>query len=174
VLIFITGAPAAGKTTLAVPVARSLGLPLLAKDAVKESLHEELGSESPDRAWSRKLSDASYRVLLALLPTVPSAVLDLNLPPELAAEFAALDRLVVQVFCHCPQSEIERRLLERATSRHPAHADDVLLDELRSQGLRGGDPAPFDAPLLEVDTTVPVDVNAVVAWIRRQHPVTRA
>jgi hypothetical protein len=173
--VLVTGPPAAGKTSLAVPLARALGLPLLSKDAIKEALFDELPSPGPDeRNWSRSLSDASYRALLNLAEHVPAAVLDLNLPPEWAEQFEGLAVPLAQVFCRCERSELERRLVERATTRHPAHRDDILLDEVRAQGVRGIDPAALQAPLLEVDTTTAPDVEAVAAWARARLGLQKA
>jgi hypothetical protein len=164
-IVAITGPPAAGKTSLAVPLARALDLPLYTKDVIKEALFDELGT-SADPAWSRRLSDASYRVVINLLRGAPSAVIDLNLPREWAPEFVASGRRFVQIFCRCSQPELERRLLARATSRHPVHRDDAVLDDIRSQGVRGYDPAPLPGPLLEVETEATVDLVAVTAWVR--------
>lgn len=41
-LVLVTGAPGAGKTTLAGPLAAALGLPLIGKDVVKETLYDAL------------------------------------------------------------------------------------------------------------------------------------
>jgi predicted kinase len=164
--VLVTGPPASGKTSLAVPLARDLGLPALAKDTIKEVMHDGLPPSGSRAAWSRHLSDTSYALVLALVESVPAAVLDLNLPLEWASRFDELDRPLAQVFCRCPQEVLERRLLERATTRHPAHQDDVILDDVRSQGVRGTEPAPLNAPLLEVDTSAPVDIAMVAGRLR--------
>ena len=56
-IVLVNGAPASGKTTLSRRLAGDLGLPLLAKDAIKEVLYDTLGA--PDRARSRELGGAT-------------------------------------------------------------------------------------------------------------------
>jgi len=51
-LVYVSGAPGSGKTSLAVPLAAELGYALLAKDRIKETLHDALGAPQPNRAWS--------------------------------------------------------------------------------------------------------------------------
>src|SRR6266508_4058354 len=57
-LLLVTGAPSSGKTTLAVPLARHLGLPLITKDTIKEALFDTLGTG--DHTWSTRLGAASF------------------------------------------------------------------------------------------------------------------
>lgn len=38
-LVFVSGAPGAGKTSLAIPLAAELGFSLVCKDKIKETLH---------------------------------------------------------------------------------------------------------------------------------------
>ena len=62
-LVYVSGAPGSGKTSLAVPLAAELGYALLAKDRIKETLHDALGAPEPDRAWSRRLGGAAMELL---------------------------------------------------------------------------------------------------------------
>ena len=58
-LVYVSGSPGAGKTSLAAPLAAELGYALLTKDLIKETLHDALGAPEPGlaarRRWSRKL-----------------------------------------------------------------------------------------------------------------------
>jgi len=44
-LLVVTGMPSSGKTTVAEGLAGRLGLPLIAKDEIRESLYESVGAE---------------------------------------------------------------------------------------------------------------------------------
>lgn len=48
-VVYVSGAPGAGKSSLAVPLAAALGYALLTKDKIKETLHDALGPA----AWLR-------------------------------------------------------------------------------------------------------------------------
>ena len=62
--VVVSGPPASGKTTLARAVAPALGLPLIAKDTIKEALMAVL--PVPDVAASRVVGRASVAALLAV------------------------------------------------------------------------------------------------------------
>ena len=51
-LVYVSGSPGAGKTSLAAPLAAELGYALLTKDLIKETLHDALGAPEPELAWS--------------------------------------------------------------------------------------------------------------------------
>jgi glucokinase len=142
-LILVTGLPGTGKTTLARLMARRHGLPLIAKDTIKEPLLDLLASEPPGAAGadggalerSRLLSDASFAVVFALarelLSLGSSLILEGNFrkgehEAQLAGELqrAGLPQLpIAQVLCHLPEEERHARLLARRhePSRHPGH-----------------------------------------------------
>lgn len=165
-LLLVTGPPASGKTTLARPLAHHLGLPLLGKDTVKEALFDTLGTG--DRAWSRRLGAASYAVLLALARQLPAVALDANFNPTHGPALLEACERPVEVFCRCPAAEVERRFARRAPTRHPGHVDHVLDAELKAALDGGLGPLDLGGPVLQVDTSGPVDVAAVAAWVTRQ------
>jgi len=65
-LVYVSGAPGAGKTSLAGPLAAELGYALITKDTIKETLHDALGAPDADLAWSRRLGGAAMELLWRL------------------------------------------------------------------------------------------------------------
>lgn len=133
-LFLVTGLPASGKTTLARALARDLAVPLLTKDAIKESLLEVLGANDPPA--SRRLSDASFAALFALadlqLAAVGAVVLEGNFrvgehEPVLRALLGRHALSCTQVLCRVPEALRQTRLKARAAdpTRHPGHNDAV-------------------------------------------------
>jgi hypothetical protein len=165
-LVLVTGPPASGKTTLAKPLARQLGLPLLGKDTIKEALFDTLGTGG--RAWSRRLGAASYTVLLALAGELPATVLDANFYPDHGPGLLQACPRPIEVFCRCPAAEIERRFTRRAPARHPGHVDHILDAQLKAALDGGVGPLGLGGPVLEVNTSSPVDVTAVAGWVKQQ------
>ena len=165
-LVYVSGAPGAGKTSLAVPLAAALGYPLLAKDRIKETLHDALGAPEPDRAWSRRLGGAAMELLWALAADAPAVVIEANFRPYSHYERAKLSGLAaapVEVHCACPPELAAARYNARIT--HPVHVVTTLGVEAMAEWDR---PVGIGA-LVTVDTTGPVDVAAVAAAIRNCH-----
>ena len=64
-VLIVGGAPGTGKTTLARKLAPALGLPLIARDDLKESLFETLGWSTVE--WSQQLGRATYELVYLLI-----------------------------------------------------------------------------------------------------------
>ncbi|MCA1705298.1 MAG: hypothetical protein LC808_19385, partial [Actinobacteria bacterium] len=112
---------------------------------------------------------AAYQIMFRLVRDSHGAILAANLYPSHVAELNAASSDLLQIFCDCPPRLIQQRFHERAPSRHRGHLDDERGDSDIS--ALGGAPLPLDVPLLRVDTSAQVDVEAVARWVASQ--VTR-
>src|ERR1700722_3656996 len=169
-LVYVSGAPGAGKTSLAGPLAAELGYALITKDTIKETLHDALGAPDADLAWSRRLGGAAMELLWTLAARAPDVVIEANFRPYSDYERGRLLGLggrPVEVHCSCPAELASARYNARPT--HPVH----VIKSLPASAM-----AEYDRPvgvggLVMVDTTGPVDVTAVAARVRALHTAFR-
>lgn len=171
--VVVTGPPGSGKTQLARPLAAALGLPLLSKDTIKEALFDELGLG--DRLWSRRLGRASVTALYRLAADCPSAVIDSVFYRDVSVDdLLSLDKPLIEVHCEVSAEVAIDRFQQRAeTDRHPGHLDNRQpLDKLEQLVNEATAPLDLGGSLLIVDTTRPVDIDEVVAWIRTRPEAT--
>jgi predicted kinase len=139
-LVIILGTPSSGKTTLARHLAADLALPCLGKDEIKEALFDCVGLG--DRAWSRRLSDASFAVMMRLaqvqLSARVSVLVEGNWRPAHAAPWlgilAETGARAAQICCFADPGEIARRFAAR--SRHAGHLDAELAVEQAGSGVQ--------------------------------------
>jgi len=165
--VYVSGAPGAGKTSLAVPLATELGWALLTKDRIKETLHDAFGAPASDLAWSRRLGAAAMELMWALAADAPAVVIEANFRPYSEyerAKLAALAARPVEVYCDCPPEVAVERYDSRAT--HAVHV-------IKRLGLAAM--AEYDRPvgvgvLIRVDTTRPVDAAHVAKEVREHYP----
>ena len=165
--VIVSGPPGAGKSTLAIPLAQRLGLPLLCKDRIKETLHDRLPAHGGAADWSRSLGGASMELIWALAAVFPAAVLEANFRPDSAYErqrLASLPAPLVEVYCRCPLALAAERYNRRAqlADHHPTH----VLRHIGVEKLREFDHPVALGPVIETDTTAPVDVTAIAAQVR--------
>lgn len=168
--ILVNGVPASGKSRIAEAIAIRTGWPRLALDTVKNPFLEELGGG--DRAFNRTLGRASYKAIWSLMRDAPEGstfIIDawFGFQPRAVLvaylEMSGVDR-VAEIWCHAPGDVLAARYGARLDSRLPGHPGADYIPELvelsqRAEPLRIG-------PLYDLDTTLPADADALVAWLR--------
>ena len=167
-VVLVTGIPGAGKTTVSRALSKALTLPLLSKDAIKESLFDVLGVR--DREWSLQLGAAANNVLWSLLSQCPAgAIVDMWLDPirDVGLSQEGLAQADVQtayeIICDCPAELAVQRYAGRV--RHPGHLppDQATLQRIHDSSTLMT--ALGIGPTKRIDTTGPVDIAALVAWL---------
>ena len=162
-VVIVTGLPGTGKTTLGIRIAKQFSLPFINKDGIKELLFDTLGWE--DRAWSKKISQASYGLLYyfveAQLAAGRSLVVESNFDsgrdsPQFLRLREKYPYVPFQVLCVTQGEVLFQRFQQRGESgeRHPGHVDQATYEELRTTLLKGrAEPLDIGGSLVEVDTT---------------------
>jgi predicted kinase len=167
----LSGAPGVGKTTIARPLARALGMPLFAKDSIKERIHDVLADTGPvEIRWSRRLGAAAMEMLWLLAADAPECVLEANFWTGHEHQNDSLRALaeggkLVEVYCTAPKEEILRRFDARQArgERHAVHPGGTFDPE--DWQRKFGEPVGI-GQVLKVDTSTPVDVPRLAAEVR--------
>ena len=161
--VLVAGWPGSGKSTVAAALAAGLGLPLLAKDEIKEALMDGLGRPQTV-ADSQRLGKAAVLAMLRVARHCPGAVLDSTWYGYALPLARALPGPLAEVHCIVPRDLARARYLARATRRHAGH-----LDTARTEMELWGEPSrpPGLGPVVPVDTSGPVDTIRLAASLAR-------
>ncbi|MBM7789461.1 AAA family ATPase [Tenggerimyces flavus] len=169
-MILVNGVPGSGKSTLARPLARALGLPLFAKDVIKETWADFLAPDgrSP-REWSMLLGAAASETMWRLLAESPiGGIVDSPhteaMRPHVEAGLARSGiGHPLELWCDVPLELAAQRCDERQPTRHAIHASSAGTIPTTDS------PGPLAiGPVLRVDTSTTVDIERVAAWCREQ------
>jgi predicted kinase len=164
--VLANGLPAAGKSTIARPLARSLRLPLNSKDVIKDALLESFAVS--DRAGSIAVGRASIRIMYSLARDASAAVLDCNFERASArADLRMLDLSIYEIYCRCPLETVQQRFLDRQGNRHSRRRVPDVPAALREWASKYGDPVEV-GPLLFVDMSRAVAIEEIVQWVTEQ------
>lgn len=169
--VVVSGPPGSGKTTVARAIAPALGLPLIAKDTIKQALMTVL--PVPDIESSRIVGTASVAALLAVAAEKAGAVLESVCHRSRAlAALRCLPGNIVEVFCRCDPQIARQRYALRAGARDAGHFDaDRASEELWNDEV--AQPVAGGWPVLEIDTSGPVEVKSVIERICAAASLTR-
>jgi predicted kinase len=157
--VLVAGWPGSGKSTLAAALATELGLPLLSKDEIKETLMDGLGP--PETVTqSRRLGRAAVLAMLRVAARCPGAVLDSTWFGYALPLARSLPGRLAEVHCTVPRDLARARYQARSAGRHPGHLDadrtetELWGEPVRELGL---------GPVITVDTSGHVDIPGLVA-----------
>jgi predicted kinase len=176
-LVFVTGHPASGKSSLARVLAAELSWPLIEKDAIKERLFESVWTRVPESgaALGPATWELFYYILDVVMATASPAIAEGNFWPQSRPRLhALLDRHGYhprEVVLDASPDRLAARYLARQRNgeRHAGHA---TVHRAPVQFLEETVRAPYEAlqlgpEVLHVDTDDWAHVNtaAVAAWI---------
>jgi glucokinase len=170
--VLVNGLPASGKSTVARAISHARGWPLLTLDTIKEAFFAHLGTG--DREYNRKLGKGSYQAIFALTRDFPDGA---TVVVDAWFGFQPLDVLqdhlvragitqALEIWCHAPGEVLGERYRSRSEQRHSGHLGVSYVPELIELAKRAQPLGRF--PLFKVETTLPLDMPAVSAWLNTE------
>ena len=175
-VILVNGVPASGKSTVANALSAATGWPVLRLDTIKDPFLREL---SPvDRTFNRTLGRASYAAIFDILRDAPAgttAIIDAWFgfqPTQIMTQGLARAGVtdITELWCHAPPDITGARYAARIAERpagHPGadYAPELIALAAKAQPMGIG-------PVQGIDTTLPLDLQALLNWLNEPHQRT--
>ena len=175
-LLIVNGHPATGKTAVAQFLSRRLGLPLLSKDYVKETLGDHLGTASYQD--SIRLGRAAFETIFALaeasLRTGVSVVLESPIRADIEnSRIARLERefpcTATQIVLTADPAILSQRYRQRSreSPRHRCHFDEERFSQIDAMVVEPLKPLTVSGGTLTVDTSNWTELNydSILKWV---------
>lgn len=171
-LVMVNGVPASGKSSVAGALANRTGWPILALDTIKNPFLELI--ENVDRPFNRVLGRASYKSIFSIIrDAAPGSTFIVDAwfgfqPVDVLQEHLAMAGIadVAELWCHAPPHVVGERYRSRLKDRLPGHPGEAYVPEL-IELCRKAQPTGLKS-VLDVDTTMPVDFDEILAWLERR------
>ena len=166
------GLPGSGKSWLASRLSPLLGLPVIDKDDILESLFESRGvGDTAHRSALSRESDTIFRqqaessngALLVSFWHLPGMAPESGTP---TTWLSSLSDRIASVHCVCPPELAASRFRHRV--RHPGHLDSTKSEDEVLTGIQALShfPLPDLRPRTEVDTAADVDLTALASGLQ--------
>lgn len=168
-VILVNGIPASGKSSLAVELSAKTGWMQLSLDGIKNPFLQRL--EGVDRAFNRKLGQASYQVIWSIIADAPKGstfIVDAWFgfqPKEVLEEYLTQAGItqVLEIWCQVSPETAAARYEARLSQRLPGHLGAEYIPELKALA---GKAQPMElGPVYYSDQENPADINAIALWI---------
>lgn len=173
-VILVNGIPASGKSSLAVELSAQTGWLSLSLDGVKNPFLQRL--EGVDRAFNRKLGQASYQVIWSIIGDAPqgsSFIVDAWFgfqPKEVLKTYLAQAGVtkVLEIWCQISPDSAGARYQARLGDRLPGHLGAEYIPELKVLAEKA---QPMElGPVYYSDQERPADIYAIKEWIANNLP----
>jgi hypothetical protein len=143
-----------------------LGLPLVAKDTLKEILGGAL--DVSGREDSHRLGSAVFELMGDLVRELLETGVSLIVEGNFTERTTIFERLpparIAQVHVTASTDVLRTRLLDRDTHRHPVHYDREAAGEIAARAAAGEwPPLELEGGLLRIDTTVWPELEPLLA-----------
>ncbi|MCC3702798.1 AAA family ATPase [Rouxiella badensis] len=168
-VILVNGIPASGKSSLAVALSAKTGWLPLSLDGIKNPFLQRI--EGVDRAFNRKLGQASYQVIWSIVADAPQGstfIVDAWFgfqPKEVLSDYLTQAGVtqILEIWCQVSAETAAARYEARLGERVAGHLGAEYIPELK---ILAGKAQPMElGPVYYSNQEFPVDINAIKGWI---------